>query len=1071
MRKTRIYHFWVVVLYSAINFLVASQEAHALDPQCKLYTDASLTSVQAHYFADQLGYVLHKVPTSTLANHETLAPLLTDSSFVLSQSETKNKYVLLMSITNGKYNSKGWIPLEVPVQADLHKNSNLNCGAMIEYVAYTRRSRESVVYFLKHSLGLKTNPEMSFGQSLIQLEHHYLISKGEKSPNLQKINGKYMEILRHIKGLHLDTQDVIGLWPKVYKAIYSPENFNIDYCRRDTLLISALDKKCTNCVGFAALFVSLFIDLGLKPPPDWILGVEMFKDHIKPVLYSKKNNRVYDLSSGEFANPVGAIYPTSALSRPAVIGFNLLVTPEEKQYLEKKSTQVFFSPSLCFPSPLDLGFYVRLQLFNWRGYKSCGRYTNENPPETSNLDNVSQFENREKSTSQSSSDETENDVGRGFFHGVVKWFGFGVVGVTDFYVEKMLQLSQGLSANERADVEQFAKDGRGSFFNKYKVTDFFKKIGQESSLVSFKMQDTDFANQIENVYFFPASIYKVPKPQGCNVNMEKGVRIIDLSESWYSQIENAHSLDRYVAMSKKNKSLLKEIRQRITLPLKIELAEAVPFLSSPQILLKLASYIGNYSCYSRYQTEFVERLYFKNFEPLPLDLQNKLKMLLFKQEYFLDVEMQTFSKEVKKLFFVDPLPILSEIDKSSQSPQNLAENVFQMLTIAEEQQITQSILKMKEYLPEKTNRSRIIEWLESVFWHDTYFFTVEPDDAEKIYQNTTVVKIAHLKILPASPILPPVNLPKLPLDWCGDRTSGYVGSGSLYVDCGSSLRRRAQTKISNKTSGSPAHRESSGAGQQDQAGLERGTSVSTDPRVKSLELSGSQSVMRDANYLLQDPRLEVQLKPSTFEYLYYLSPRSSYTTPALKLGLFHSYRNRLEKSFDLFLKNIPFYVNEHSPHSIVVKVSVLLKKLKQMDSCSSPDFSFKKFLRTGVLCRGEYIKQFFENKIQSPWSHVPAIYPQKEFARVALDRLLKNTNPRFSLLEGLVRHDVYDFYPNSAKSDYLLIMQINTSSESLFQMMLGGLSQASHEDRFDFNFLPKAFSEQESKNILDQATF
>ncbi len=1101
MKNNLLNAFWVLIAYTTINLLV-SQQALAVEPQCKLYTDVSLSPDQTQYFEGSLGYSLQKVSTSTITNHETLAPLLTDSSFVLTQSRTKNKFVFFMSITRGTYNSKGWIPLEVVVQADLTKNSNLSCRSMAEYVPYNRKSRESVVYMMRHALNLKTNPEITIGQSLIQLEHHYLISRGEKAPDLEKINAKYVQILQYIKDLRIENKDVIASWPKVYQAIYSPQQFNVDYCRRDTLLISALDKRCTNCVGFASLFISLFIDSGFQPPKGWILGLELFRDHIKPVLYSKKNNKVYDLSSGEFAKPVGAIYPTSALSRPAAVGFDRLVVREEKKTLAKNGTQQVYAPLLCVTKPLDLGYHIRLQLFNWGSYKFCGRSSSDAPPEHKNLDKVAELGNRERVSGQlpakdqaqvsdqtQASDETgssdqaqaseltsgiqsQNSPGGGFFSGIVSWLtGSGPYSATAIdYKKKMLEQAELLSKSEQSEVERFSRESHSSFFSKYKLTDFLKKIGQESDLVSAKMQDADFSKLIEEVYFFPAPVSETRgTPPGCEVYFDSSWRIIWIYESLYPSIVNLHSLDRYALMSNYLKDSLQKSRRELTFGSKNDLPSLIPFLSNPQTTEKWKNYLKMTSCTAEFRSSLPLRLFYRNFKPLPEKLNNKIVSMLLDQDGLLEKEIETFSQKIKSIFFTNPLLVLSEIDKTSTNPQNLAAAVSFILAAGERQRHIRSILNPAEPRSENSLQQTRIEFLDSVFWHEKYYFTVAPDESERIYQNTTVLKIADLRAIESAAALPYVQLPKLPLDWCKNHTTGYVGGGSLYVDCGTRSDNSSQTKISDKKTGVAAKKNSSGAGQQDQAGLPKGTAQSTDTSVKKIDLTDQPSANKNSQNLLMDPRIEVQLKPRTFEYLYYLSAWNNVFPASIKLGLFHSYRSGLEKSFQKYFKGgIEFYVNEYSPHSVVVKSSDLLKQLKQSNHCFLPGLLKVFRLYEDEVCRKEFVKQVFQNRIKFRWTHLPAIYQQNEFTRVAFDRLLKNTNEKFQLLDGIIREGLEKEFYISQPPKSLFFWQLTLNSEKVFQVMYGNPTQAGHGDDVDWYFQSEEITQSGSENHLNK---
>ncbi len=1102
MKNNLLNAFWVLIAYTTINVLV-SQQALALEPHCKLYTDAPLSQDQTQYFESQLGYSLQKVPTSTITNHETLAPLLTDSSFVLTQSRTKNKFVLFMSITQGKYNSKGWIPLEVPVQADLAKNSNLSCRLMAEYVPYNRKSRESVVYMMRHALSLKMNPEITFGQSLIQLEHHYLISRGEKAPDLEKINAKYVQILQYIKDLRIENKDVIASWPKVYQAIYSPQNFNIDYCRRDTLLISALDKKCTNCVGFASLFISLFIDSGFQPPKGWILGLELLRDHIKPVLYSKKNNKVYDLSSGEFAKPVGAIYPTSALSRPAVVGFDRLVVREEKKTLAKNGTQQLYAPLLCVTKPLDLGYRTRLQLFNWGSYKFCGRYSMDSPPEHENLDAVADLGNRERVSGQlpakdqaqvsdqtqaneeaRSSDQTQsgerasgipsqNSPGGSFFSGFASWFtGTGLYSAKAIdYKQKILDKAEYLSKSEKSEVERFSRESHSSFFANYKLTDFFKEIGKESDLITKKMQDADFAKQIEEIYLFPAPLFEVSSGPGCDIFLESGWGAIDIEKTLYPSAAGLHSLDRYALISKHFKDKLQKSRRELPFTSKTDLPSIIPFLSNPQTTEKWRNYFKTMSCNADFQRTLPTRLFYRNFKPLPEELNNKIMSLLLDQDDLLEKEVETFSQKIKNLFLTNPLLVLSEIDKTAANSQNLARSVTLVLGVGEKQQHIRSVLTQTEPRGKSSIQQTKLEFLDSVFWHEKYYFTVTPDESEKIYQNTTVLKIADLKVVASPTTLPYVQLPKLPLDWCKNNATGYVGGKGLYVDCGNRTGEGSQTKISNKTTGASSQKESIGQGLETQAGLEKGTAESTDPIITSIDLTGQAPANQNTQTLLKDPRIEVQLKPRTFEYLYYLSARNDEFPASIKLGLFHSYRNGLETLFQKYFKGgIYFYVNEYSPHSVVVKSSELLKKLKQSSQCFLPGLLKLKVFRLyeDEACRKAFIKQIFQNKIKPRWTHLPAIYQQNDSTRVAFDRLLKNTNTKFELLDGIAQQELKKEFSISKPRQSLFFWELTLNSETIFQVMYGKPTRAGHGDYVDYFFQSEAITQSVSENHLNE---
>ncbi len=79
-----------------------------------------------------------------------------------------------------------------------------------------------------------------------------------------------------------------------------------------------------NCVAQTLLLVAVAKELGLQIPEPWVLGVQEFADHLRPVLVDPSSNRVFDLVYGHMDNEIsGPIFKPEILLVRALAAIQL----------------------------------------------------------------------------------------------------------------------------------------------------------------------------------------------------------------------------------------------------------------------------------------------------------------------------------------------------------------------------------------------------------------------------------------------------------------------------------------------------------------------------------------------------------------------------------------------------------------------------------------------------------------------------------------------------------------------------------------------------------------------------
>lgn len=337
-------------------------------------------------------------PSRQLADTEIASFFSEEKNYVLRRKNAKT--VLSFSFDIPKI-MNNWVAVDKPIET-LVTGDSISCESLRVVKNWEKLRRDTTQkVFSAHS-----KPSVGLGHAILNMEYIYLWEKHGRKIDLNSARVAYDRILNHAReSLRRDFSSsarFFSAWKDLLGFLYSdsPQGLDLNYCRENTLLFSALYGQCTNCVGETSLMLALVHDLGFKPNPSWQLAFELFRDHIRPVFFNSGSGAVYDLAYGVFDRPQGAVHPFRSFLLANLKGFNGLLHPLETQALVRYDKDPIWSPFFCLGGWFDLGPLIRDQLPNFSGFKSCGGFGRGEPPD--HADNafrstLTSFENRSDS--------------------------------------------------------------------------------------------------------------------------------------------------------------------------------------------------------------------------------------------------------------------------------------------------------------------------------------------------------------------------------------------------------------------------------------------------------------------------------------------------------------------------------------------------------------------------------------------------------------------------------------------------------------------------------------------------
>ena len=363
--------FTVAFCLSLVAFIDSSARAASPATNCTLIASGSGTESLRDW--QTLGFEVQSRPS--LSTPEA-ARLLNDSTFALVREGTKSEF--WVSLTRGKVTPQ-WAPIVLAAPAPgAPIASNYACQHLRSNMDFLRTSREG----LKDLYRLTTTGQLTRtrGEIILDAEQSFFIHQGVEKYRRSDAKQTYLALLAAARPLaQRSAADFYESWNQVRSLVFSAHQTHISYCRGKSSLTEALVDKCTNCVGETYLLAALFMDAGFRPPTGWSLRLQLFEDHLRPILASEADQRTYDLVTGARGEFKAAILEPNQLFVQLWRGHQALRHPLEQQKIELISPSYLFRAEGCEHAPIPQR--PRLQASSWAGVQGCGRFSPHPPPE------------------------------------------------------------------------------------------------------------------------------------------------------------------------------------------------------------------------------------------------------------------------------------------------------------------------------------------------------------------------------------------------------------------------------------------------------------------------------------------------------------------------------------------------------------------------------------------------------------------------------------------------------------------------------------------------------------------
>jgi hypothetical protein len=180
----------------------------------------------------------------------------------------------------------------------------------------------------------------NLGEFFFEIEYYSSNNvKGDKS-QVSEARRSYRQLS---KSLYKET-DVEELRKKLVKKLLDP------YSREDTSLSYAFSHGGGNCQTQTKAVIDAIQRSKITLPEGAELGVQLFSDHIRPVLFYPKKNEVYDLVYGK----TGPLDQEAPIFRPSYLCHSFLLAEKESKRLVKNFL-IAGNPSNDSPDPSRVG--------------------------------------------------------------------------------------------------------------------------------------------------------------------------------------------------------------------------------------------------------------------------------------------------------------------------------------------------------------------------------------------------------------------------------------------------------------------------------------------------------------------------------------------------------------------------------------------------------------------------------------------------------------------------------------------------------------------------------------------
>lgn len=314
--------------------------------------------------------------------------LLDDTHFSLIRRSQKSEF--WMSLSRGQVEEQ-WNPLIMQAPAVGQDVAlGYGCSHLQERLDFFRETRRALINAMKLSVG-RTSDQLR-GEVILDLERSFFVHKGRYEYADTSAKERYRRILNEVRPLSAQT-DFFQAWFEVRRRVYGPRGDVINYCGGVATMTEAMVKSCTNCVGETYLLMALFQDAGFRPPAGWELGVQFFNDHLRPVLYHPQNVKTFDLVSGAIGKVEAPVLGPEQIEIQLWLGQSALRPASEVKFMRSQTSRYLYRPANCHLKSTRREF----QAAEWTQIENCGTFPGSAPAFASNASKVESVSSEESS--------------------------------------------------------------------------------------------------------------------------------------------------------------------------------------------------------------------------------------------------------------------------------------------------------------------------------------------------------------------------------------------------------------------------------------------------------------------------------------------------------------------------------------------------------------------------------------------------------------------------------------------------------------------------------------------------
>lgn len=362
------------------------QPAASKTPPCVLYVQNLKIENESSW--QERGYrLVEKTDLLSLPTRE-MGRLLDDTHFSLIRRSQKSEF--WMSLSRGQVEEQ-WNPLIMQAPAvGQDVAPGYGCLHLQERLEFFRETRRALINAMKLSVGRPA--DQLRGEVILDLERSFFVHKGRYEYADTSAKERYRRILNEVRPLSSQA-DFFQAWFEVRRRVYGPRGDNINYCGGVATMTEAMVKSCTNCVGETYLLMALFQDAGFRPPAGWQLGVQFFNNHLRPVLYHPQNVKTFDLVTGGIGQVQAPVLGPEQIEIQLWLGHSALRPASEVKFMRSQATRYLNRPANCHLKSERREY----QAADWTQIENCGTYPGSVPDFASNASKVESVSREEES--------------------------------------------------------------------------------------------------------------------------------------------------------------------------------------------------------------------------------------------------------------------------------------------------------------------------------------------------------------------------------------------------------------------------------------------------------------------------------------------------------------------------------------------------------------------------------------------------------------------------------------------------------------------------------------------------